>query len=468
MAMVVKNNMAAVNTLNTLNKNQSELSKSLQKVSSGMKINSAGDDASGMAISERMRVQVRALDQDDNNTKNGSALLRTAEGAVQSTIEILKTLKDKAINAANDTNTDEDRALIQKEVDRLIDQIDDNALTTYNGKYLVDGSQNGIVVGQTGMGTRSTYANMSLATDTTDLTTLVDLKRRDGSSLSIDPYDSVTATWTRNGVTYSGTIKPILDTNINDMIGLITAQDAGLNGVTSFVGIDEYGKPVYTPDNQPAVSITATNAGVDGQVSGITFRVMGRDGRMRNDVNAVLDDFRETVRAQNPSDDNSLVLQTGTRANQAVKVAFTDMRSAALGLQSSDGQGWDHTPMATPTPPLSSPNSKVWNGVVGGGPKVQVTTQEAANAAINVFQNALIRATDQAVAIGAAQNRLGYTSNNLVVASENVQASESTIRDADMAKEMTAYTKHNVLTQSAQAMLAQANQNSSAVLSLLQ
>ena len=97
-----------------------------------------------------------------------------------------------------------------------------------------------------------------------------------------------------------------------------------------------------------------------------------------------------------------------------------------------------------------------------------MTTREAANAAINVFQNALIKATDQAIEIGALQNRLGYTSSNLTTASENVQASESTIRDADMAKEMTAYTKHNVLTQSAQAMLAQANQNSSAVLSLLQ
>ena len=116
MAMVVKNNMSAVNTLNTLNKNQSALSQSLQKVSSGMKINSAGDDASGMAISERMRVQVRSLDQDDKNTKNGAALLRTAEGAVQSTIEVLKTLKEKAINAANDTNTDGDRRLIQNAV----------------------------------------------------------------------------------------------------------------------------------------------------------------------------------------------------------------------------------------------------------------------------------------------------------------------------------------------------------------
>ena len=134
------------------------------------------------------------------------------------------------------------------------------------------------------------------------------------------------------------------------------------------------------------------------------------------------------------------------------------MRSTALGLQSSDGKAWDHNTAA-----LGAGIS-----VVGSGPKIQVTTREAANAAINVFENALIKATDQMVAIGAAQNRLGYTSSNLVTASENVQDSESVIRDSDMAKEMTAYTKNNVLTQSAQAMLAQANQNSSAVLSLLQ
>ena len=456
MAMVVKNNMQAVNTLNTLNKNQSELSKSLQKVSSGMKINSAGDDASGMAISERMRVQVRALDQDNDNTMNGSALLRTAEGAVQSTIEILKTLKEKAINAANDTNTDEDRRLIQKEVDRLIDQIDDNALTTYNGKYLVDGSKNGLVIGEGDGGTRSTYANMSLAEDTGLATELIELKRRDGNDLGIHSSDTITASWVRNGVTYTGSISPIGNTTITGMINIITATHAGYMGNTAMVGIDEYGKEVYTPDNKPALTIRSTDAGIENQVSGITFAVTDNRGHMRNEVNAVLDDFRETVRAQNPSEDNALTLQTGTRANQAIKVSFTDMRSAALGLQSYTGQGWDHGTLP------------VGITVVGGGPKVQLTTREAANAAINVFQNALIKATDQAVAIGAAQNRLGYTSSNLVVASENVQASESTIRDADMAKEMTAYTKHNVLTQSAQAMLAQANQNSSAVLSLLQ
>ena len=457
MAMVVKNNMSAVNTLNTLNKNQSALSQSLQKVSSGMKINSAGDDASGMAISERMRVQVRSLDQDDKNTKNGAALLRTAEGAVQSTIEVLKTLKEKAINAANDTNTDGDRRLIQIEVEKMIDQIDENALTTYNGKYLIDGSQNGLVVGDGGQGTFSSYTNFSLSTSTSPLTRLVNLKRRDGNDVGIHPSDTLTASWTRKGITYTKSISPIENSNITSMIGLITASDAGYYSQNERVGKDEYGRDVFTPDNQRALTIRATKPGVDGQIAGITFCVTDSEGKMRNEVNAVLDAFKETVRAQNPSPDNALVLQTGTRANQEIKVGFTDMRSVALGLQSQDGAGWDHN-----TALLSA-----GVGVVGAGPKIQVTTREAANAAINVFENALIKATDEAVNIGAVQNRLKYTSNNLVVASENVQASESTIRDADMAKEMTAYTKNNVLTQASQAMLAQANQNSSTVLSLL-
>ena len=238
-------------------------------------------------------------------------------------------------------------------------------------------------------------------------------------------------------------------------INLITNNHANYYSKNSLVGVDEYGRNVYTPDNQNALTIRAHDPGVDGQIAGITFAVTDSEGRMRNEVNAVLDAFKESVRAQNPSPDNSLTLQTGVRANQATKVGFTDMRSVALGLQSPNGAGWDHGTLPTGV------------DVVGAGPKIQVTTREAANAAINVFENALVKATDQAVAIGAVQTRLNYTSSNLTVASENVQASESVIRDSDMAKEMTAYTKHNVLTQSAQAMLAQANQNSSAVLSLL-
>ena len=173
MAMVVKNNMTAINTLNTLNKNSSALSKSLQKVSSGMKINSAADDASGYAISERMRVQIRSLDQANQNTQNGSSMMKVAEGAVSSTVEILKTLKEKAVNAANDSNTDSDRQTIQKELDQSIDQINDNANVTFNGKYLVDGSKN-----SKGNATYTVLTNQSLAENTKATTKLTDLCSR--------------------------------------------------------------------------------------------------------------------------------------------------------------------------------------------------------------------------------------------------------------------------------------------------
>jgi len=138
--MVVKNNMSAVHTLNTLNQNSSALQKSLQKVSSGMKINSAQDDASAYAISESMRVRIRSLNQASQNTQNASSMIKTAEGAVASTLELVRTMKEKAINAATDTNTDSDRLTIQKELDQFIDQVDDNALTTFNGQILLDGS----------------------------------------------------------------------------------------------------------------------------------------------------------------------------------------------------------------------------------------------------------------------------------------------------------------------------------------
>ncbi|MBQ1509377.1 MAG: flagellin, partial [Selenomonadaceae bacterium] len=143
MAMVVKTNMSAVNTLNQLNENSNALSKSLKKVSSGMRINGAGDDASGYSISEKMRVQLRGLEQDLRNTQNGTSLLKVAEGAVSSTVEILRTLKEKALDSANDHNTDEDRAIMQKEVNQYVQQVDDNALIQYNGMYLLDG-QTGI------------------------------------------------------------------------------------------------------------------------------------------------------------------------------------------------------------------------------------------------------------------------------------------------------------------------------------
>ena len=194
MGMVVKNNMSAVRTLNILNQNSTALQKSLAKVSSGMKINSAQDDASGYAISERMRVRIRSLDQANQNSQNDSSLMKTAEGAVANTVEILRALKEKAINAANDSNTDEDRATIQKEIDQFIDQIDDNALVQFNGKYLIDGSKNNAITS-----TKTILLNQSLDYGTEATSALTNLKSRAGDSLEILTSDYYQVSYVNNG-----------------------------------------------------------------------------------------------------------------------------------------------------------------------------------------------------------------------------------------------------------------------------
>ena len=141
MAPAVKNNLAATQILNQLNQNNSELSRRLARVSTDMKIVSAQDDASQYAISERMRVKIRALDQDLQNVQNGSSMLKNASGGVERIVDILREMKAKAINAANDSNTDEDRQTIQKEITQLMKSINDVALgTEYNGKRLIDGT----------------------------------------------------------------------------------------------------------------------------------------------------------------------------------------------------------------------------------------------------------------------------------------------------------------------------------------
>ncbi len=460
--MVVKNNMSATNTLNVLNKNHNALQKSLEKVSSGMRINSAGDDASGYAISERMRVQVRGLDQDNRNAQNGNSMLKVAEGAVEQTVEILTTLKEKVLNAANDTNTDSDRMQIQKELDQMVDQIDDNANVTYNGMYMIDGSHNRQVLtdpeapsGETGTFTH--LSNRSFDKETIKDTYITDLTDSTGRNLGINDGDTITISWVCEGKTNiiasrvdsTGLSGPAILLDLFEGIGgeVIAGDLDNAEDITNFltvysdtekIGTDASGQDVYTPDYQPAITFRAVHAGVDKQISGLTVSVTDKSGNINKSANAVLDNFEESIRAENGSPDNAVVLQIGTKANQAIKVGFSDMRAFALGLKAKDGS------------------------------TLNISTQKFANAAINVLDSALQKCLNQATTIGSVESRLDYTSANLVTASENTQSSESTIRDADMAAEMTAYTKNNVLLQAAQSMLAQANQNSSSVLSLLQ
>lgn len=434
MGMVVKNNLGALRTLNTLNQNTSALQKSLAKVSSGMKINSAQDDASGYAISERMRVRIRSLDQANQNAQNDSSMMKTAEGAIANTVELLRALKEKAINAANDSNTNEDRQTIQKEIDQFIDQVDDNALVQFNGKYLVDGSNNNAF-----SATKTILLNQSLATDTASNSLLTSLRDRAGNSLEILSTDNYQVSWVMNGITSTASGK--IGTNVALSALLNLAGTSVYGNSTNAIGTNKYNKTVYTPDKTEGVALLASLTGVTSQIAGFTISIMDQTGVVKKAANAALDQFKQYQAAENAVDQaasKALNFHIGSEANVAIKVGIGDMRAEALGLKGSMGD------------------------------KINVTTKDNANSAINVIENALTKALDQQTTIGAIEARLEYTSTNLTTSSENVQAAESTIRDADMAKEMTNYTKSNVLLQAAQAMLAQANQNSSAVLSLLQ
>lgn len=447
MAMIVKNNMGAKNTLNELNKNEKAKGKDLKKLASGLKIGSAADDASGYAISERMAVQIRGLDQDSQNTQNSQALMKTASGALDSTMDILKTLKEKAINAANDTNTDADRATIQKEVNQAIQQIDENAQVTYNGKTMLDGSKNSEVIGANGKGTSTYLTNGSFEDGTSQLTNIVDLKSKTGEPLNILPGDRIIVSYVKDGktITNAGDPKKMVTVDAYSAFGDIfqwTPCSGDLNltdySNTSIIGTGANGEDVYTTDGRSAISYHAAKPGLDGQIAGLTIRVEDSQGNPKKGINAVMDNFHETIRAQDPSPDNAMTFQVGTKANQSIRLGFTDMRSYALGLASKEGKAID------------------------------VSSQASANAAINAFDNAVEKVLAQQTTLGAVTSRMDYTNANIVTASENVTASKSTISDADMAKEMTAFTKHNILTQAAQSMLAQANQSSSSVLSLLQ
>jgi flagellin len=365
-------------------------------------------------------------------------MLKVAEGAVSSTVDILKTLKEKVINAANDTNTDSDRQTIQKELNQSIDQIDDNANVTFNGKYLVDGSKN-----TKGIATCTHLTNQSLATGTDGSTAFTAMSNRNGESLEIIGTDKITMSFTHQGTTFSCTLDASDATDLDTMMGKVTAVPGAhgsfaFTGATSVIGTNAGGNTIYTADGTSSLTLAAGANGLAGQISGFSIRVTDNEGNVKKSAIAALDNFNEMIKAQNNSEDNALTFQVGAKANQSIKVGLGDMRSEALGLKGSDGT------------------------------KLNISTQEKANAAISVLDNAVSKALDQQTTIGSIESRLSYTSTNLTTASENVQASESTIRDADMAKEMTNYTKNNVLLQAAQSMLAQANQSSSSVLSLLQ
>lgn len=408
--MKINSNIAALNTLNQLSKNEKATNSSLAKLSSGLRINSAADDAAGLAISEKMKGQIRGLDKASSNSEDGISLIQTAEGALGETESILQRMRELAVQSASDTNTDDDRANIQDEMSQLIDEIDRISSTTqFNTMNLLDGSMSGEVAADT----QNVLTNTKLASSVTAASLLTGLTDDNSNNLGLASGDTIKISWAVDGELKTASVSVTAATTLGNL----------LSGVTDGTG-------AVTSGN---MTITAGTAGYAGAVEGLTFEVTGSDGEDKTDAADILSSFTETTAAkEGKAVDGRITLQIGSNSGQTMKVTIGDMGSDALGVKNLDA-----------------------------------STQDGANVAISVIDEATSKVSSQRSYLGAIQNRLEHTINNLDTASENLTSAQSQIADVDMASEMMEYTKNNVLSQAAQAMLAQANQQPQQVLSLL-
>ena len=474
MSMVIYNNMGAVKTLNTLNKNTSQLSKDLQKVSSGMRINGASDGASEYAIGRKMDVMVRSLGQDIDNAKTGRELVKTAEGGIREIIENLRDMKAMAINSANDTNTDLDRDTIQKDFSARMAEITDIAATTnYNGRLLLNGDYyeprtgtgqttspgsggGGInkdntvtglfqglpVVTMSKTGVASWANGLPAYKDSANVQIPLDFTGTTASSVADLDQQGFVLLCTASGC--SGYCGFKFDASMPAGTGIKTGGISrptyvvGIEGISSF---DELAKALYdgvqaaeggSGDEivlQTSHTPTLRRNGDDYTIS-YGFDVYIYEGEAGDPDNPV-QPTPTTYETYEPG--NPLIIHTGTKSNQHLRVFINSMHPIAMGLN-----------------------------------RASVNPRENAIKALGIVDNAINYALNEVTRMGAYQTRLDETEGTLVTQNENTQASESTLCDADMAKEMTSYTKNNVLTQAAQSMLSQANQQSSGILDLLQ
>ncbi len=398
--MRIQHNIMAMNSYRNFTNNTKAVSKNLEKLSSGYRINNAGDDAAGLAVSEKMRAQVTGLKTASKNAKDGISLVKTAEGALTEVHSMLNRMVDLAGQSANGTYDNAvDRANLQKEVDSLKSEINRIAdSTNFNGIKLMDGS----------LGSRAVTQSAAVANGVTSVE-----------------------------ITGGGTVQP--HTAANFAASVTTA------GVVSLAG--------------PATGVTwqavGSNALSGGNGGTITFKaVVDRTSTtaLARDL-----DFYEGMTASVTVD--KAIAATGLY-NDATAVTTTGIGAAkGLSLQIGD-TAEKHNKMDVIVSDMHASALKIDD--------VDISTQPGASAAMDSIKNAINSVSSTRGDLGALQNRLDHTINNLSVMHENIQDAEATIRDTDVADEMMAYTKNNILVQSAQAMLAQANQAPQGVLQLLQ
>ena len=465
--MVVQHNLSAMNANRMLGLTQASLAKSTEKLSSGYKVNRAADDAAGLSISEKMRKQIRGLEQATANAEDGISAVQTAEGALTEVHDMLQRMNELAVKASNGTMSLDDRQTVQDEVDQLLTEIDRVAETTkFNETYLLKGDKDTktVTVAAHDAGITGTLTqNTTKATFVMDELKIGDTIKIGGKEYTIggtqaDVTASLTATpgevITVDGTQYTvvadaaseNTDKNMLTLdNIKAKVGV--GSSAVYNGktfvaMTDSTGADTGTQTTATIDAKDPLVVTsaqaykminqelklASSAGATKSAATVgADPTAATNGKVTFSINKGTVDRKEAL---------TFSLHVGADADMTNKISveINALDTAGLGIQ---------------------------------GLNVKDSTGTSATYAIDAIADAVAKVSAQRSALGAVQNRLEHTINNLDNVVENTTAAESQIRDTDMATEMVKYSKNNILQQAGQSMLAQANQANQGVLSLI-
>ena len=452
--MVVQHNLTAMNSNRMLGLTTASQAKSTEKLSSGYKINRAADDAAGLSISEKMRKQIRGLTQASSNAQDGISAVQTAEGALTEVHDMLQRMNELAVKASNGTNSEDDREYIQNEIDQLTTEIDRVSTTTkFNETYLLQGDAEGVTADTQTVevaGVNATIAKGATVKAGTVELGKVGLKTDGTAKYSTDVdsltgsvltalNDSTTGTITLKAVVKGGKVEKWTDADNNKEY---TAEQLKESGITVNDGVandqtiiltkkfeknDKLGEKGVVYATEPDAAKLSSSA------LGSTLKTTIKNAN----GTATMDVYDSTY----VPDALKLDLHVGadSTSDNKIQLEIKSMSSSALGLLNSDG-------------------------------RLLVNGKDSTNAdaAIDTIASAIQKVSTQRSALGAVQNRLEHTINNLDNVVENTTSAESAIRDTDMATEMVKYSNNNILSQAGQAMLAQANQSNQGVLSLLQ
>ena len=406
MSTRINTNVDAFGAQRNMALNAMNYSKSVEKLSSGLRINRAGDDAAGLSISEKLRGQIKGLAQAQRNSQDGVSLIQTAEGALNETHSILQRMRELAVQASNGTLTSNDQTAISTELTQLGAEIDRIGNTTqFNSKSLLDNglnttvsSSSGVLQGVVGASSGAVLSNLNVTNATASHSFQFSGCTTTGALTLTDCSTGVAQTITVAAITASTATNEVLNFSslgVSMTLSGCSSTTTAANLVSDYIGVSGTGKTIAT----------GTSGGA------VTFQI-------------------------------------GSNYNQTMSVGIADARSAAIGTTST---------YSSLNNALTAFNTAVGNGTAGTA--AQNLLQSVDQAVTDVSN---VRST-----LGAAQNRLEHTISNLGVAQENLTASESRIRDVDMAAEMVNFTKTGILQQAGQAILAQANQAPSGILALL-